>query len=170
MSLARAAPTLGAGPQPPPSLCPDGLALRNEAALTGAVATVQALVGGVVRLVARHTARCEEELRRRRLQSAQDGERVALMLVSSPAPPGGAGLALTPVSLLQEEHRRDTEAVLAEGALMGLAAIQELHASLGATAQSQRVLAHRVGPRSRRRRPGGSALCHRVVLCRRWRP
>lgn len=38
------------------------------------------------------------------------------------------------------------EQVLVEGTLMGLSAIQELSNSLRATAQTQRVLAHKVGP------------------------
>lgn len=36
--------------------------------------------------------------------------------------------------------------VLVEGTLMGLSAIQELSNSLRATIQTQRVLAHKVGP------------------------
>lgn len=38
------------------------------------------------------------------------------------------------------------EQVLVEGTLMGLSAIQELSNSLRATTQTQRVLAHKVGP------------------------
>lgn len=38
------------------------------------------------------------------------------------------------------------EEVLVEGTLMGLSAIQDLSTSLRATAQTQRVLAQKVGP------------------------
>lgn len=38
------------------------------------------------------------------------------------------------------------EEVLVEGTLMGLSAIQDLSASLRATAQTQRLLAQKVGP------------------------
>lgn len=41
------------------------------------------------------------------------------------------------------------EEVLVEGTFKGLSAIQELSTSLTATAQTQRVLAQKVGPRPR---------------------
>lgn len=50
------------------------------------------------------------------------------------------------IIFLQEEHRRDVEAELAERTLVGVAAIRELGGGLAVAMETQRALADEVGP------------------------
>ncbi|XP_047458561.1 kinesin-like protein KIF11 isoform X2 [Mugil cephalus] len=101
----------------------DGLLATNQAALRGAVTTVEALVGGVKPLVAAGVARCREKVRQQEALCLQEKE-VLLQLL--------------------EEHQQDMEEVLVSRTLMGLTAVQELHQTLRASAEAQRVLADKV--------------------------
>ncbi|XP_056903641.1 kinesin-like protein KIF11 isoform X1 [Takifugu flavidus] len=101
----------------------DGLLVTNEAALQGAMSTVESFVGGVGRLLAQNVSQCKEKIEHQQLLCLQDKERIVQML---------------------DEHWQDMEEVLVEGTLMGLSAIQDLSTSLRAIAQTQRVLAQKV--------------------------
>ncbi|XP_042082432.1 kinesin-like protein KIF11 [Haplochromis burtoni] len=98
----------------------DGLLVMNEAALKGALTTVESFVGGVRPLVAESVARCEEKVQQNETLCLQDKESVLQLL---------------------EEHRRDMEEVLVVQTLMGLSAAKELNDSLRASMEKQRALA-----------------------------
>ncbi|XP_068423351.1 kinesin-like protein KIF11 [Clinocottus analis] len=101
----------------------DGVLVMNEAALKGALATVESFVGGVGRLVSEGVSRCQEEVRRREELCLQDKESLLQML---------------------DEHRQDMEEVLVGRTLMGLSAVKELNDTLSATVETQRALADKV--------------------------
>uniref|UniRef100_A0A669EQN1 Kinesin-like protein n=1 Tax=Oreochromis niloticus TaxID=8128 RepID=A0A669EQN1_ORENI len=109
-----------------PLSCADGLLMMNEAALKGALTTVESFVGGVRPLVAESVARCEEKVQQNEMLCLQDKESVLQLL---------------------EEHRRDMEEVLVVQTLMGLSAAKELNDSLRASVEKQRALADKVSPR-----------------------
>lgn len=98
----------------------DGLLVMNEAALKGALTTVESFVGGVRPLVAESVARCEEKVQQNETLCLQGKESVLQLL---------------------EEHRRDMEEVLVVQTLMGLSAAKELNDSLRASVEKQRALA-----------------------------
>lgn len=68
-------------------LCPlfpntDCLLVTNEAALKGALTTVESLVGGVGQLVAGGVTRCQERVQQQEMVCLQDKETVLQLLVS----------------------------------------------------------------------------------------
>lgn len=65
-----------------PLSCADGLLVMNEAALKGALTTVESFVGGVRPLVAESVARCEEKVQQNETLCLQDKESVLQLLVS----------------------------------------------------------------------------------------
>ncbi|XP_030011249.1 kinesin-like protein KIF11 [Sphaeramia orbicularis] len=101
----------------------DGLVVMNEAALKGALSTVEAFVGGVGQLVAEGVARCKDRVQQQGALREQDRDSVLQLL---------------------EEHQQDMEEVLVGRVLMGLAAVQELGDTLKTTVEAQRDLADKV--------------------------
>ncbi|XP_070772081.1 kinesin-like protein KIF11 [Enoplosus armatus] len=101
----------------------DGLLVLNEAALKGALTTVESFVGGVGRLVAEGVARCQDRVQQQEALCLQDKESLLQLL---------------------EEHRQDMEEVLVARTLMGLSAVKELSDTLRATVETQRALADKV--------------------------
>ncbi|TMS04412.1 Kinesin-like protein KIF11 [Larimichthys crocea] len=100
-----------------------GLIVTNEAALNGALTTVESFVGGVGQLVAEGVGRCQDRVRQQEALCLQDKESVLQLL---------------------EEHQQDMEEVLLGRTLMGLSAVKELSDSLRATVETQRALADKV--------------------------
>ncbi|XP_074532612.1 kinesin-like protein KIF11 [Halichoeres trimaculatus] len=101
----------------------DGLLVMNEAALKGALTTVESFVGGVGQLVAEGVARCQEKVQHQEAMCLKDKESLLQLL---------------------EEHRQDMEEALVVRTLMGLSAVKELHGTLRATVETQRALADKV--------------------------
>ncbi|XP_044070559.1 kinesin-like protein KIF11 [Siniperca chuatsi] len=101
----------------------DGLLVVNEAALKGALTTVESFVGGVGQLVAEGVARCQDRVQQQEALCLQDKESLLQLL---------------------EEHRQDMEEVLVARTLMGLSAVKELSDTLRATVETQRALADKV--------------------------
>ncbi|XP_069565424.1 kinesin-like protein KIF11 isoform X1 [Brachyistius frenatus] len=101
----------------------DGLLVMNEAALKGALGTVESLVGGVGPLVAGGVARCREKVQQQEALCVQDKESLLQLL---------------------EEHRQDMEEVLQVRTLMGLSAVKELGGTLRSSLETQRALADQV--------------------------
>ncbi|XP_051274007.1 kinesin-like protein KIF11 [Dicentrarchus labrax] len=101
----------------------DGLLVRNEAALKGALATFESFTGGVGQLVAEGVSRCQDRVQQQEALCLQDKESLLQLL---------------------EEHRQDMEEVLVARTLMGLSAVRELNDSLRATVETQRALAGKV--------------------------
>ncbi|XP_044228076.1 kinesin-like protein KIF11 isoform X1 [Thunnus albacares] len=101
----------------------DGLLVKNEAALKGALTTVESFVGGVGQLVGEGVARCQERVKQQSALCLQDKENLLQLL---------------------EEHRQDMEEVLVVRTLMGLSAVKELNDTLRATVETQRALADKV--------------------------
>nr|XP_033468499.1 kinesin-like protein KIF11 isoform X1 [Epinephelus lanceolatus] len=101
----------------------DGVLVMNEAALKGALTTVESVVGGVGQLVAEGVARCQDRVKQQEALCQQDKESLLQLL---------------------EEHRQDMEEVLVVRTLMGLSAVKELNDTLRATVETQRALADKV--------------------------
>ncbi|XP_067466910.1 kinesin-like protein KIF11 isoform X2 [Thunnus thynnus] len=101
----------------------DGLLMKNEAALKGALTTVESFVGGVGQLVGEGVARCQGRVKQQSALCLQDKENLLQLL---------------------EEHRQDMEEVLVVRTLMGLSAVKELNDTLRATVETQRALADKV--------------------------
>ncbi|KAK2921541.1 kinesin-like protein KIF11 isoform X1 [Channa argus] len=101
----------------------DGLLVTNEAALKGALTTVECFVGGVGQLVAEGVARCKERVQQQEVQCLQDKESLLQLL---------------------EEHQQDMEEVLVNRTQMGLSAVKELSETLKASVETHRALAHKV--------------------------
>ncbi|CAJ1066898.1 kinesin-like protein KIF11 isoform X1 [Xyrichtys novacula] len=101
----------------------DGLLVRNETALKGALTTVESFVGGVGQLVAEGVTRCQDRVQQQETMCVKDKESLLQLL---------------------EEHRQDMEEVLVVRTLMGLSAIKELSDTLRATVETQRALADKV--------------------------
>eukprot|EP00064_Thunnus_orientalis_P022887 superscaffoldBa00008134_g23108 len=101
----------------------DGLLVKNEAALKGALTTVESFVGGVGQLVGEGVARCQGRVKQQSALCLQDKENLLQLL---------------------EEHRQDMEEVLVVRTLMGLSAVKELNDTLRATVETQRALADKV--------------------------
>lgn len=81
------------------------------------------------------------------------------------------------IIFLQEEHRQDMEAELAERTLLGVAAIRELGGSLAVAVETQRALADEVGPHVPPAPPPANRIVtppsphrHSVPAPFRWRP
>ncbi|XP_070697514.1 kinesin-like protein KIF11 [Pempheris klunzingeri] len=101
----------------------DGLLVTNEAALKGALTTMESFVGGVGQLVAEGVARCQDRVRQQEALCLRDKESLLQLL---------------------DEHRQDMEEVLVGRTLMGLSAVKEINNSLRATVETQRALADQV--------------------------
>ncbi|XP_034754345.1 kinesin-like protein KIF11 [Etheostoma cragini] len=101
----------------------DGVRVMNEAALNGALVTVESFVGGVGALVADGVARCRDRVQQQEALCLQDKDSLLQLL---------------------EEHRQDMEDVLVARTLMGLSAVKELNDTLRATVETQRALADKV--------------------------
>ncbi|TNN73566.1 Kinesin-like protein KIF11 [Liparis tanakae] len=101
----------------------DGVLVMNEAALKGALTTVESFVGGVGQVVAEGVTRCQDWVQQQETLCLQDKESLLLML---------------------DEHRQDMEEVLVARTLMGLSAVKELNDTLKATVETQRALADKV--------------------------
>ncbi|XP_023259936.1 kinesin-like protein KIF11 [Seriola lalandi dorsalis] len=101
----------------------DGLLVTNEAALNGALTTVESFVGGVGRLVAEGVSRCQERVQQQETLCLRDKESLLQLL---------------------EEHQQDMEEVLNVQTLMGLSAVKELNDTLRASVETQRALADKV--------------------------
>ncbi|TDH01623.1 hypothetical protein EPR50_G00182270 [Perca flavescens] len=101
----------------------DGVRVMNEAALKGALTTVEAFVGGIGTLVADGVSRCRDRVQQQEALCLQDKESLLQLL---------------------EEHRQDMEDVLVARTLMGLSAVKELNDTLRATVETQRALADKV--------------------------
>ncbi|KAM7385191.1 hypothetical protein PAMP_001286 [Pampus punctatissimus] len=101
----------------------DGLLVMNEAALKGALTTVETFVGGFGQLVGEGVARCQDRVQQQETLCLQDKECLMQLL---------------------EEHRQDMEEVLVGRTLMGLSAVKELNDTLRATVETQRALADKV--------------------------
>ncbi|KAM6915913.1 kinesin-like protein KIF11 [Xenentodon cancila] len=101
----------------------DGLLVMNEAALKGALTTVESFVGGVGSLVAGGVARCQERVQQHEALCLQDKEGLLQLL---------------------EEHQQDMEEVLATRTLMSLSAVKEISDTLKASVEAQRALADKV--------------------------
>ncbi|KAM6996885.1 kinesin-like protein KIF11 isoform 3-T3 [Tautogolabrus adspersus] len=101
----------------------DGVLVMNEAALKGALTTMESFVGGVGQLVAEGVARCQDRVQQQEAMCLKDKESVLQLL---------------------EEHQQDMEEVLVVRTLMGLSAVKELNDTLRATAETQRALADKV--------------------------
>ncbi|XP_078129710.1 kinesin-like protein KIF11 [Sander vitreus] len=101
----------------------DGVRVMNEAALKGALTTVESFVGGVGTLVADGVSRCRDRVQQQEALCLQDKESLLQLL---------------------EEHRQDMEDVLVARTLMGLSAVKELNDTLRATVETQRALADKV--------------------------
>ncbi|XP_023117335.2 kinesin-like protein KIF11 [Amphiprion ocellaris] len=101
----------------------DGLLVKNEAALKGALTTVESFVDGVGPLVAEGVSRCQERVQQQEALCLQDKEALLQLL---------------------EEHRQEVEELLVARTLMGLSAVKELSDTLRASVETQRVLADKV--------------------------
>ncbi|XP_072246625.1 kinesin-like protein KIF11 isoform X2 [Leuresthes tenuis] len=101
----------------------DSVVLTNEAALKGALSTVESVLGGVGSLVAEGVARCQQRVQQHEALSRQDKDGLLQLL---------------------EEHQQDMEEVLAARTLMGLSAVKELGDTLKASVETQRALANQV--------------------------
>ncbi|XP_020482030.2 kinesin-like protein KIF11 isoform X1 [Labrus bergylta] len=101
----------------------DGVLVMNEAALKGAMTTMESFVGGVGQLVAEGVARCQDRVQQQEAMCLKDKESVLQLL---------------------EEHQQDMEEVLVVRTLMGLSAVKELNDTLRATVETQRALANKV--------------------------
>ncbi|XP_054456825.1 kinesin-like protein KIF11 isoform X3 [Anoplopoma fimbria] len=101
----------------------DGVVVMNEAALKGALTTVESFVGGVGQLVAEGVTRCQDKVQQQEALCLQDKETLLQLL---------------------DEHRQDMEEVLVARTLMGLSAVKELNDTLRATVETQRALADKV--------------------------
>ncbi|XP_042357940.1 kinesin-like protein KIF11 [Plectropomus leopardus] len=101
----------------------DGVLVMNEAALKGALSTVESFVGGVGQLVSEGVARCQDRVKQQEALCQKDRESLLQLL---------------------EEHRQDMEEVLVIRTLMGLSAVKELNDTLRATVETQRALADKV--------------------------
>nr|XP_020482030.1 kinesin-like protein KIF11 isoform X1 [Labrus bergylta] len=101
----------------------DGVLVMNEAALKGAMTTMESFVGGVGQLVAEGVARCQDRVQQQEAMCLKDKESVLQLL---------------------EEHQQDMEEVLVVRTLMGLSAVKELNDTLRATVETQRALADKV--------------------------
>ncbi|XP_060896366.1 kinesin-like protein KIF11 isoform X1 [Labrus mixtus] len=101
----------------------DGVLVMNEAALKGALTTMESFVGGVGQLVAEGVARCQDRVQQQEAMCLKDKESVLQLL---------------------EEHQQDMEEVLVVRTLMGLSAVKELNDTLRATVETQRALADKV--------------------------
>ncbi|KAI3363519.1 hypothetical protein L3Q82_012119 [Scortum barcoo] len=102
----------------------DCLLVSNEAALKGALTTVESFVGGVGQQVAKGVSRCQEDrVQEMEALCLQDKENLLQLL---------------------EEHRQDMEEVLVARTLMGLSAVKELNDTLRATVETRRALADKV--------------------------
>ncbi|XP_034537702.1 kinesin-like protein KIF11 [Notolabrus celidotus] len=101
----------------------DGVLVMNQAALKGALTTVESFVGGVGQLVAEGVARCQDRVQQQEAMCLKDKESLLQLL---------------------EEHRQDMEEVLVVRTLMGLSAVKELNDTLRATVETQRALADKV--------------------------
>lgn len=101
----------------------DGLLSMNEAALKGALTTVESFVGGVGQLVAAGVARCRAKVEQQEALCLRDKESLLQLL---------------------EEHRQDMEDVLVVRTLTGLSAVRELSDTLTASVETQRALADKV--------------------------
>ncbi|XP_010778218.1 kinesin-like protein KIF11-A, partial [Notothenia coriiceps] len=98
----------------------DGVVVMNEAALKGALTTVESFVGGVGQLVSEGVSRCQDKVKQQEALCLQDKE-ILLQLL--------------------EEHRQDMEEVLVTRTLMGVSAVKELSDTLRVTVETQRDLA-----------------------------
>ncbi|XP_029283274.1 kinesin-like protein KIF11 [Cottoperca gobio] len=101
----------------------DGVLAMNQAALKGALTTVESFVGGVGQLVADGVTRCRDKVQQQETLCLQDKDDLLQLL---------------------DEHRLDVEEVLAARTLMGLSAVKELNDTLRATVETQRALADKV--------------------------
>ncbi|XP_034407180.1 kinesin-like protein KIF11 [Cyclopterus lumpus] len=101
----------------------DGVLVMNEAALKGALTTVESFVGGVGQLVAEGVTRCQDRVQQQESLCLQDKESLLQLL---------------------DEHQKDMEEVLVVRTLMGLSAVKELNDTLKATVETQRALADKV--------------------------
>nr|XP_040035136.1 kinesin-like protein KIF11 [Gasterosteus aculeatus aculeatus]XP_040035137.1 kinesin-like protein KIF11 [Gasterosteus aculeatus aculeatus]XP_040035138.1 kinesin-like protein KIF11 [Gasterosteus aculeatus aculeatus] len=101
----------------------DGVLVMNEAALKGALTTVESFVGGVGQLVAEGVTRCRDRVQQQEALCVQDKEGLLQLL---------------------DEHQRDMETVLVAQTLSGLAGLKELNETLTATVETQRALADKV--------------------------
>ncbi|XP_023818936.1 kinesin-like protein KIF11 isoform X2 [Oryzias latipes] len=101
----------------------DGLIVKNEAAVNGAVTTIESFVGGVRSLVSEGVGRFQEKVQQHEALCLQDKESLLQLL---------------------EEHRQDMEDVLMTRTLMGLTAVKELGDSLKSSVETQRALASQV--------------------------
>lgn len=64
--------------------------MTNEAALNGALTTVESFVGGVGQLVAEGVGRCQDRVRQQEALCLQDKESVLQLLVRTGAPRRGS--------------------------------------------------------------------------------
>ncbi|KAK5908848.1 hypothetical protein CgunFtcFv8_016871 [Champsocephalus gunnari] len=101
----------------------DGVVVMNEAALKGALTTVESFVGGVGQLVSEGVSRCQDKVKQQEALCLQDKESLLQLL---------------------EEHRQDMEEVLVTRTLMGVSAVKELSDTLRVTVETQRDLADKV--------------------------
>ncbi|XP_074503183.1 kinesin-like protein KIF11 [Sebastes fasciatus] len=101
----------------------DGVLVMNEAALKGALTTVESFVGGVGQLVNEGVTRCRDRVQQQEALCLQDKESLLQLL---------------------EEHRQDMEDVLVARTLMGLSAVKELNDTLRVTVETQRALTNKV--------------------------
>ncbi|KAK5854325.1 hypothetical protein PBY51_015404 [Eleginops maclovinus] len=101
----------------------DGVVVMNEAALKGALTTVESFVGGVGSLVSEGVTRCQDKVKQQEALCQQDKDSLLQLL---------------------EEHRQDMEQVLVVRTLMGLTAVKELSDTLRVTVETQRDLADKV--------------------------
>ncbi|XP_037637702.1 kinesin-like protein KIF11 [Sebastes umbrosus] len=101
----------------------DDVLVMNEAALKGALTTVESFVGGVGQLVNEGVTRCRDRVQQQEALCLQDKESLLQLL---------------------EEHRQDMEDVLVARTLMGLSAVKELNDTLRVTVETQRALTDKV--------------------------
>ncbi|KAK1905957.1 Kinesin-like protein KIF11 [Dissostichus eleginoides] len=101
----------------------DGVVVMNEAALKGALTTVESFVGGVGQLVSAGVRRCQDKVKQQEALCLQDKESLLQLL---------------------EEHSQDMEEVLVTRTLMSLSAVKELSDTLRVTLDTQRDLADKV--------------------------
>ncbi|MEQ2191080.1 hypothetical protein XENOCAPTIV_020355, partial [Xenoophorus captivus] len=124
----------------------NGLLVKNDAALRGALSTVETFVGGVQSLVADGVARCQEKLQQQEALSQEHKEGLLQLL---------------------EEHQQEMEDVLAARTLLGLSAVKELSATLKSTVETQRSLADQVRstPAHVNSHPHEKVEVHHLVPC-----
>ncbi|KAM4606947.1 kinesin-like protein KIF11 [Polymixia lowei] len=101
----------------------DGVLAKNEAALSGALVTMESFVGGVRQLVADGVARCQAKVQQQEALCVQNRDAFLQLL---------------------EEHKQDMEEVVVAQVLMGVSAVQELGDTLRTTVETQRTLANEV--------------------------